>query len=308
MTEQRRRTLNAHLRECGIRDDLRGVINDIARAGKRIHHEIRTSDPELTDLINPSVESQLNLDLHSNYIAKVELGENGLVHTFASEEEKDLEKLGNDGPFLVACDPLDGSSVVKANFAIGSIFGVYRQKDILGLTPRAQEAALYLVYGQDTRLVCCAGNGVHEYYLDSTGEFLLLHRDLLIREDAKTFSPGNLRAVADRPGYRKMVNGWIERGFTLRYSGALVADVHHVLTSHEGIFTNVGGGKFPQGKLRLLFECGPLAYIVEHAGGASSNGDKSLLDVAITELHQRTQIIVGSKTEVRKVCEALRGQ
>ncbi len=194
---------------------------------------------------------------------------------------------------------------MRANFAIGSIFGVFRQKDIIGSTPRDQVAALYLVYGQDTRLVCCAGNGVHEYYLDATGEFLLLQKNFLVRAEAKTFSPGNLRAVAERPGYSKMLSLWLERGFTLRYSGAMVADVHHTLTSGEGIFTNIGGGKYPEGKLRLLFECGPLAYIVEHAGGASSEGKKSILDVPITGIHQRSQIIVGSAEEVRRVCEVL---
>ena len=205
----------------------------------------------------------------------------------------------------MAFDPLDGSSLVDANLAIGSIFGIYDSHPI-GKTPRSQLAAVYLVYGPRTILVYCAGRGVHSFYLNDVGEFLLLQENLTVGDSVKTYGPGNLCAVVDTPAYRKLMDGWLDQSLTLRYSGGMVPDIHHILVKGGGIFTNIGGSKYPQGKLRLLYECGPFAYILEHAGGASSDGNRSILDVAVHDIDQRTPIIIGSKREVERVAEVLR--
>lgn len=303
-----RASLNNHLYETGVSDDLRHLINDIARAGRYIHHAIRTSDLGLAGSSNTFGEDQLKLDVLSNSIVKEELTASRLVKDFASEEESEkLQQLSAKAPFTVVFDPLDGSSLVDANLAIGSIFGVYESTgELMGKTPRDQVAALYLVYGPRTILAYSWGKGVHAFYLNEVGDFILLQEKMMMKDEVKTYAPGNLRAVVDTPAYRKMMNTWLDEGLTLRYSGGMVPDIHHMLIKGAGIFTNIGGSKYPQGKLRLLYECGPFAYMMEQAGGSSSDGTKSVLDIVITDLDQRTPIILGAKKEVKRVSDVLK--
>ncbi|MSR67418.1 fructose-1,6-bisphosphatase [Candidatus Peribacteria bacterium] len=300
-------SLNNHLYESGVSDELRHLINDISRAGKYIHNAIRTTDLGLAGSSNTFGEEQLKLDVLSNDIVKEELKESRLVCCYASEEESsEMTELLSDAPFTVVFDPLDGSSLLDCNLAIGSIFGIYESKGkLMGKTPRDQVAALYLVYGPRTILVYSTGKGVHAFYLNEVGEFTLLEKNLTMKDEVKTYAPGNLRAVVDTPSYRTMMNLWLDEGLTLRYSGGMVPDIHHMLIKGAGIFTNIGGSKYPKGKLRLLYECGPFAYIMEQAGGASSDGTKSVLDVEITDLDQRTPIITGAKKEVKRVSKVL---
>ncbi len=301
-------SLNNHLFESGVSDELRHLINDIARAGKYVQNAIRTTDLGLAGSSNTFGEDQLKLDVLSNRIVKEELCESRLVCCFASEEESDqLQELVPDAPFTVVFDPLDGSSLVDSNLAIGSIFGIYSaQGKLLGKKPRDQMAAMYLVYGPRTILVYSAGKGTHAFYLNEVGEFTLLQKNLTMRDEVKTYAPGNLRAVVDTPAYRTMMDLWLDEGLTLRYSGGMVPDIHHMLIKGAGIFTNIGGSKYPKGKLRLLYECGPFAYLMEQAGGASSDGEKSILDIDIVDLDQRTPIIIGARGEVKRVAKILR--
>ena len=190
-------SLNQHLFSAGVPDKLRHLINDIARAGKYVHNAIRTTDLGLAGSSNNFGEDQLKLDVLSNTIIKEELCESRLVHSFASEEESVVQELVTDGPFTVVFDPLDGSSLVDCNLAIGSIFGIYDKGDLIGRTPRDQKAAMYLVYGPRTILVYSAGNGVHAFFLNEVGEFILLQKNLMIKDEVKTYAPGNLRAVVD---------------------------------------------------------------------------------------------------------------
>lgn len=301
-------SLNHHLFASGTPDSLRHLINDIARASKYVHNAIRTTDLGLAGSANQFGEEQLKLDVLSNNIIKAELCESRLVHSIASEEEAMVQEMNDEGKYLVVFDPLDGSSLVDCNLAIGSIFGIYEKGTIIGKTPRQQVAALYVVYGPRTILVYSVGKGVHAFYLNEVGEFILLQKNLTMRDEVKTYAPGNLRAVVDTPSYRKMMNLWLDEGHTLRYSGGMVPDIHHMIIKGAGIFTNIGGSKYPKGKLRLLFECGPFAFIMEHAGGAASDGSQSVLDVVIDDVDQRTPIIIGAKKEVKRVAEVLSGK
>lgn len=304
-----RESLNSYLYDSGVPHDLRHLINDIARAGKYVHNAIRTTDLGLAGSSNQFGEDQLKLDVLSNTIIKEHLNESHLVHSYASEEEPSLACLQKDGKYTVVYDPLDGSSLVDCNLAIGSIFGIYdKADDMAGMKPRDQVAALYLVYGPRTIMVYTSGKGVHAFFLNEVGEFLLLEENLTMRDEVKTYAPGNLRAVVDTPNYRKMMNIWMDEGLTLRYSGGMVPDIHHMLIKGAGIFTNIGGSKYPKGKLRLLFECGPFAYIMEAAGGAASTGTGPVLDVVIHDMDQRTPIIIGAKKEVQRVSDVLAGK
>lgn len=298
-------SLNAHLFQSGAPDKLRHLINDIARAAKYIQFAIRTTEAGLAGTTNQFGEEQVKLDVLSDEIIRMHLCESQLVASLSSEELKEVVELDGAAPYSVVYDPLDGSSLVDANFAIGSIFGIYPGKEIIGRKPREQVAAFYVLYGPRTLLVYSVGKGVHEFILNDVGEFILLRENLGVADKAKTFSPGNIAAVLDTPGYRNMVNLWFDEKMKLRYSGAMVADIHHVISKGQGVFTNIGGAKFPQGKLRLVFECGPFSFLMEQAGGASSNGTDAIMDLTIRETDQRTPIIIGSKEEVARVCETL---
>src|SRR5205807_10415577 len=130
------------------------------------------------------------------------------------------------------------------------------------------------------------------------------HRErLTVKPDAKTYAPGNISAAAEVGWYRTILDAWIREKKTLRYSGGMVPDIHHILAKGDGVFCNIGGGKYPEGKLRLPFECGPFAYLIEAADGLSSNGRRSILDISIDRIDQRTQFIVGSRNEVRRIEE-----
>jgi len=301
-------SLNFHLfHKAKAPDNLRHLILDISRAAKYVSYAIQTSESGLAGGTNISGEEQLKLDVLSDDIFRQHLCESELVCCYSSEEQEEVVELSKNAPYSVVFDPLDGSSLVEANFAIGSIVGIYEGDKILGRKPREQVAALYVLYGPRTTLIYSTGKGVHEFILNDVGEFILFREFLGVGDDAENYSPGNLRALNDNENYKTIVQDWLDRELTLRYSGCMVADIHHILSKGQGIFTNVGGSKYPEGKLRLVFECGPFAYLVEQAGGKASDGTQSILDKEITDLHQRTPIIIGSKNEVDKVCKQLVG-
>lgn len=295
-----RLSLNEHLRAGAVSDDLRHLLLAIAQSGKYIQYALRTTEAGLAGTRNPFGEEQLKIDVLSDTIIRQHLCETRLVSACASEEYPELMEVDSHAKFIVVYDPLDGSSLVDANFAIGSIFGVYPTSDLLSRTPREQVAALYVLYGPRTVLVYSTGKSVHEFLLNEVGEFALLREHIRVGDVAKNYSPGNLRAVNENRMYRDLLDHWLTRELTLRYSGCMVADVHHILSKGQGVFTNVGGSSYPEGKLRLLFECGPFAYILEHAGGKASNGKGPILDVPIRSLDQRTPVILGSAEEVER--------
>jgi fructose-1,6-bisphosphatase I len=301
-------SLDYHLRRQGVENDLRHLIGAIARASKYIVYALGARMVGGAGSLNVFGEEQIKMDVLSNRIIEQELCECGLVSMYVSEENPEaVTCTSGAGRYAVAFDPLDGSSLVDVDFAVGSIFGVYEGNEMFGRVPREQVAALYVVYGPRTRLVyAVAGKGVHEFELNDVGEYVLSREFLGVGDTAKHFAPGNLRVCEENPAYRKVVLDWLERGLTLRYSGGMVPDVHHILRKGDGVFCYPGGGKkYPQGKLRLVFECGPLSYLMVEAGGASSDGKGAILEKEIEQIDQRTPIIIGSKDEVERVVELL---
>lgn len=280
----------------------------IPGAIKKIQEAIQEQGSEKSGTINPSGEAQLALDVRANGIVVEALKKSKLVWWLASEEMQDPEEVGNENaPFTVVFDPLDGSSLVDVNFAVGSIFGVYewskdnaKRWEAMKMPRMGDEqiAACYAVYGPHTTIVLTVKKGTHEFRLANDGNFYLTKENLKVAEDAKHFAPGNLRAAAEREDYLKLTNEYIKQGLTLRYSGGMVPDINHILLKGNGIFTYPGYSKAPEGKLRLLFECNPMALLMEQAGGSASDGKNRILDKKITELHQRTPIYIGSKGAV----------
>jgi len=297
--------LDTHLYESDTSDNLRHLIMYISRGIKYINHALQMGDLGKAGSTNTSGEEQLELDVLANKIIMENLEMSRLVSAAASEEEEGLRAY-EGGIFSVAFDPLDGSSLVDANLAIGSIFSIFEGKGFMGRTGREQVAALYAVYGPRTTLIYSTGKGVHEFTLNDVGEFTLTKEDIKIAETTQHFAPGNLRAVNDSAVYKKLVEDWMNDKYTLRYSGGMVPDINHIFMKGEGIFTYPPyPPKYPDGKLRLLFECNPFAFLAEQAGGKASAGKMEVMDIEIEDLHQRTPIYIGSKQEVEKALEMM---
>jgi fructose-1,6-bisphosphatase I len=298
--------------------DLSGILYDLALAAKMIAAKVRRAG--LVDILgstalsNVQGEIQQKLDVFANDTIVKALDHGGRLCAMGSEEETALIEIPEgfaQGHYAVLFDPLDGSSNIDVNVPVGTIFSIVRKvsegprgelKDLLQKGSQ-QVAAGYVIYGSSTMLVYTTGQGVHGFTLDpSIGEFLLSHPDMRIPESGKYLSVNDsydpvwtpeVRAVMRRlrglDGQREPMN--------VRYVGSLVADFHRNLFG-GGIFAYPANTKSPKGKLRLLYEASPLAYIVEQAGGAATDGVTRIMDIEPTELHQRVPLFIGSKADV----------
>ncbi len=272
------------------------AIQAIANATTEISGEIRTADTGSAGSTNTFGEEQLTLDVLADQIMFAQLKESGVVATASSEEQAEAVALGGEG-FSVAFDPLDGSSLVDVNLAVGTIWGIWSGSELLGRTGSEQVAAGYAVYGPRTTLVI-ATNTVSEFTLQGDGTWSQTGENLQISE-GKMFAPGNLRATKDNAGYRKLIDYWQSEQYTLRYSGGMVPDINQILLKGKGVFSYPGSASTPA-KLRLLYECAPLAKVIEAAGGASSDGSQSISDVKIEAYDQRIPVCLGSRAEVQR--------
>lgn len=298
--------------------ELSAILGDIALASKIVNREVNKAG--LVDILgaqgetNIQGEEQQKLDVYADekFISAFKNG--GEICAIGSEEndnhvvfEDDFNKKGS---YVALFDPLDGSSNIDVNVSIGTIFSIFKRKtengslaniDDLLQEGTEQVAAGYVLYGSSAMLVYTTGNGVNGFTLDpSIGEFCLSHPNMKFPSIGKTFSMNEanynlsskgIRAFLD---YCKVDDKSTNRPFTARYIGSLVADFHRNLIK-GGVYIYPGTSKAPNGKLRLLYECAPLAYIAEQAGGKASDGRNSIMDIKPTELHQRVPYFVGSK-------------
>jgi len=246
-----------------------------------------------TDAENASDETQLAADVWADELLAERLTAIDGVGQFASEEREDVIECG-DGEYAVAIDPLDGSSNLKSNNSMGTILGVCEGD--LPATGRDLVAAAYVLYGPITTMVVARDDEVTEYVLETAGDELTERR--VVREDVRLPEEPTVYGFGGRvPDWTDRFAdyaGDIEDELKLRYGGAMIGDVNQVLT-YGGVFAYPELRSRPEGKLRLQFEANPIAYIVESAGGASSNGEVSLLDVEADEIHQRTPVYVGNE-------------
>lgn len=298
--------------------ELSGLLYDIALAAKMIANKVRMAG--LADIIgateneNVQGEIQQKLDVLANDMIIKALDHSGRLCAMASEEEPDIIQIPDNfrcGKYCLLFDPLDGSSNIDVNVPVGTIFSVLRKitrgargemEDMLQ-PGRRQVAAGYVIYGSSTMMVYTTGQGVHGFTLDpQIGEFLLSHPNIKTPERGRYLSVNDsyeqvwdddVRALMRR--YRGLDG--VRDPMSVRYVGSLVADFHRNLLG-GGLFAYPANEKNPRGKLRLLYEANPLAFIVEQAGGLASNGNIRILDVEPTELHQRTPLFIGSKNDV----------
>jgi len=297
------KNLKEYLVDAGVENDLVSILCSLASSVRQIAAHIVTADRGKAGSMNIFGEEQLELDVLSDKLIQDECKNNSLIGLLSSEELPD-EMTISDGEYAICYDPLDGSSLVDVNLAVGTIFGIYKTKTFIGTKGDEMLAAIAAVYGPRTTMTLTVGNGVAEFIMCEDGDFKLQNDSIVVKE-GKMFAPGNLRACASRDDYKKLVDYWINEKYTLRYSGGMVPDVNQILLKGKGIFSYPGYSDFPDGKLRLLFECAPLSFIMEQAGGASLDGSMRILEKVVENIDQRTPIYIGSKLEVERCLEYL---
>ena len=294
--------------------ELSQLLRDIALAGKVVNREVNKAG--LIDLSgsigsdNIQGEDQKKLDVLANIRFIRAFTKGGEACAIISEEDEKVIDLRNNGKYIIAIDPLDGSSNIDVNVSIGTIFSIYRRLSPVGspvteadlLQPGTKQvAAGYLLYGSSTILVYTTGKGVNGFTYDPTlGEYFLSHQDMKVPELGKIYSV-NEAAILD---FHNSVTDYIDycrkNSHTARYIGSLVADFHRNLLK-GGIYMYPATSRYPDGKLRLMYECNALAFVVEQAGGKASTGQERILEIAPKDMHQRCPLFIGSKEMVEKL-------
>uniref|UniRef100_A0A7S3EGC8 fructose-bisphosphatase n=1 Tax=Rhodosorus marinus TaxID=101924 RepID=A0A7S3EGC8_9RHOD len=278
-------------------EDLRRCIEHIARACTQIADAVRSGRTEKIATSNTFGDEQLEIDVFADKILFDELRASGVVATASSEEVPTEIRLG-DGSYSVAFDPLDGSSVIGTNFSVGTIFGVWPGTSLLNRTGRELIVGGCAVYGPRTT-ISIAIKSLPSMELILKDDKWFKTREFSTISEGKLFAPGNLRASQSHPGYNELLTYWLTNKYTLRYTGAMVPDLNQLLIKGKGVFCNPSTASAPA-KLRLLYECAPMAYLFEQSGGRTSDGEKSLLDIPVSALDVRTQVCYGSKEEVER--------
>ncbi len=305
---------------------LTGLLQDLALAAKIIAS--RTTKAGLANILGSTGEQNVQgetvqkLDRFAEYTIFRLNDHTGRLAAMASEEEEEIIPIPDHyetGKYVLLYDPLDGSSNIDYNVSIGTIFGIYRRKTedgpgtLVDVLQKAEDlvAAGYIVYGSSTMMVYSAGQGVHGFTLDpAIGEFFLSHPDIRIPAKPKYYSVNQGYEQYWSPGMKRFTDwlqgkndgGALRKPLSLRYIGSLVADFHRNLLA-GGIFCYPADSKdpaLPHGKLRLLYEAGPLGFLAVQAGGAASDGRRSILSIEPDALHQRTPLFVGSRDLVEK--------
>lgn len=298
--------LRRHLREDYVNESLTHLICEIAEASKYIINSIRTGDLGVAGTSNLYGEQQLALDVLADRILRKRLDHSRVVANMMSEEMDEIIPISPDcnGKYSVAFDPLDGSSLVDVNLAVGTIVSIFEGCDLLQ-EGRNQVAAMYILYGPRTTLVYSVGKGVHEFGMNNLMEYTLLRENITIEPEGNLYSPGGQRNLYT-PGVEAYITRLEERGVKLRYSGGFVPDINQVLLKGKGIFFYPHLKDQPKGKLRLLFELSPMAYLIEQAGGAASNGRQRILDLKPEQIHERSPVFIGCKKDVALAEEFIR--
>jgi fructose-1,6-bisphosphatase I len=327
-------TLERHINEGehlhpGATGQYSSLLHGMSLAAKLVWREVTKAGLVnilgTTDRMNISGDIVKKLDEFADQTIYRMMDHLGHLCVMASEENEDLLHIPAaypSGKYVLLYDPLDGSSNIDANVTIGSIFSLYYRVTSAGKPEladvlqagRNQIGAGYILYGPSMMFVYCTGHGVHGFTFDpSVGEFLLSHENIRIPSRGKIYSMNEGNAALWSPEMQRYVR-WLKasdpasgRPYSSRYIGSLVADVHRTLL-YGGVYCYPGDTRNPDGKLRLMYENNPLAYLVEQAGGAAVNGRQRVLDIVPTSLHQRSPLYLGSSEDVRIVQEFLDGR
>ena len=275
---------------------LNDIIEAIKRASIEIKNIIEEGDTSKSDNQNSTGDTQLKLDIASDVVIEKEFKNISSVKQIVSEEQDSIIDINENGNYLIAYDPLDGSSLVDVNLSVGSIYGIY-ENDFTG---NNIVAAVYVVFGPRVEMVIADGKTVKMYRLQK-GEFNYI-QDIKLNEKGKLKAPGSTQACW-YPHHKQMVDDIFASGYRLRYSGGMVPDLHQILLKGGGLFSYPGTSDLPKGKLRQLFEVFPFAFVYECAGGQAIDGHNRVLEVETTHIHDTSPCFFGSNEEINKVKE-----
>lgn len=300
------------------RGDLTSLLYEMALAAKIIGAQTRRAGLldilGFADNVNVQGEQQRKLDIYADEVIIRLNSHTGRLCAMVSEEQEEWIRIPEQyqkGHYVLVFDPLDGSSNIDTNISIGTIFGIYRVVDE-GNRGRIEDclqpgrdlvAAGYVLYGTSTMLVYSAGQGVHGFTLDPAwGEFLLSHENIRIPDPPMYYSfnqAASKNFSKEMSAYIEWLHDLKDPKLSQRYVGSMVADFHRNLL-HGGVFGYPSESTKPDGKIRLIYEAAPLAFIAEHAGGYGSDGNRSLLDIEPTNIHQRVPVFIGNRALVEK--------
>ena len=272
------------------------VIEAVEKIALRIKDAFISEDVLYSDTVNATGDVQLKLDIKSDLIVEEELSKVFTLKEIISEEKEKILEINPKGKYTIAYDPLDGSSLADVNLSVGSIFGIYEG----GLSGKHLKAAIYVIYGPRVELVVAREN-VEIYKLKQNNKFHFL-KELHLKNKGKLNAPGGTQQYW-ASYHKEMIDSFFKEGYRLRYSGGMVPDLHHILLKGGGIFSYPGTDDKPDGKLRMLFEVFPFAYIYEKAGGYAIDGKNRILDLTPKHIHDTTPCFFGSKYEIDKVKE-----
>lgn len=297
--------LQNFLKEKNINKDFLEISLKLPEIAEKVSEEILKKDEKVSEKTNIHWENQLNLDISTDKIFLENLKDCENIKTFISEEQDEIVKNNENWKFCFAYDPIDGSSLVDVNLSIWSIFALYSNPN-----PTKVSQILFawaFVFWPKITMLISFWNWVFEFFLKDW-EFILSKENIKISENSKIFSPWNLRAIKENPNYWKLLNYWIEEEKTLRYSWGMVPDLNWIFCKWQGIFSYPSHSKYPNWKLRLVYEVWPFSFLAENAWWTSKNEKwKRILDLEISEIHERSTIFIWSKNEVEKSLEILNG-
>ncbi|MDX4040226.1 class 1 fructose-bisphosphatase [Aliarcobacter skirrowii] len=271
------------------------IIKAIQEASIKIKYLIETGDTGKSQSENSTGDVQLKLDIQSDQIIEEIFSKVPNIKAIVSEEQYEILNLNKDGEYLIAYDPLDGSSLVDVNLSVGSIYGIYKNE----FNAKNIVASVYVVFGPRVEMVVTT-NDVKMYRL-LNGEFKFI-QNIKLNEKGKLNAPGSTQNCW-APFHKQLIDDIFNDGYRLRYSGGMVPDLHQILLKGGGLFSYPGTSDKPKGKLRQLFEVFPFALVYEKAGGAAVDGYKRVLEVETSHIHDTTPCFFGSKNEINRVLE-----
>lgn len=277
---------------------MKELIKTIQKAVLEISKELKNPDTSYSSGENATGDKQLKLDVKADLLITEILSKCPDIKALISEEKDEALILNENAKFIVAYDPLDGSSLLDVNFSVGSIFAIYENE----AKAKNLKAAAYSIYGPRLEFVLCAEK-VELFRLDKEAKFSLV-KELKMSEKGKINASGGTQKEWSKT-HADFIKALFDEGYRLRYSGAMVSDIHQILCKGGGLFSYPATKSSPNGKLRAFFEVFPLAFVIEKAGGLSTNGfNDSLLELEFSEIHATTPCFFGSKYEIEKLKQA----
>ncbi|MBL6970440.1 MAG: class 1 fructose-bisphosphatase [Campylobacterales bacterium] len=275
-------------------------MNDIIEAIKisslKIKEIIEEGDTAKSENQNSTGDTQLKLDIASDIVIENEFKKLSSIKQIVSEEQDHIVDINENGRYFIAYDPLDGSSLVDVNLSVGSIYGIYENS----FTGSNIVASIYVVFGPRVEMVIAHKDCVKMYRLQH-GEFNYMH-DINLNNKGKLMAPGSTQACW-YPHHKQMIDNFFKDGYRLRYSGGMVPDLHQILLKGGGLFSYPSTSDLPKGKLRQLFEVFPFAFTYECAGGQAIDGQKRVLEIQTSHIHDTSPCFFGSNEEINIVKE-----